>query len=304
MEKLVKKELIEEIRGNDIKYYYINFVYENTNNLLNITNKIFNSNLHGSFHTVKDTVIFFSKNDATFYMNLVKGPATLEEEKYDRYSDRVTTANECIYRLDIIDEYRNKLEYIRSYYSEYFNYKHDDVLALKIVYTTKKVGDERILSGLYFYEYCFAEPIGQRLNVYWAGDRASQRIYGEKHEFYSWRTAKTLEELCEQLNPFFNNYFSQHFEKINENIEAELAKKKEIELYNTIVSKDVVPVDKPDDSGDAVLDGLLDNKHYNEFLANVMQLENQELYSQRNDVIKQELERTKKYEKFLLSLIK
>ena len=35
-----------------------------------------------------------------------------------------------------------------------------------------------------------------------------------------------------------------------------------------------------------------------------MQLENQELYSQRNDVIKQELERTKKYEKFLLSLIK
>ena len=77
-----------------------------------------------------------------------------------------------------------------------------------------------------------------------------------------------------------------------------------IELYNTIVSKDVVPVDKPGDSGDAVLDGLLDNKHYNEFLANVMQLENKELYSQRNDVIKQELERTKKYEKFLLSLIK
>ena len=46
MEKLVKKELIEEIRGNDIKYYYVNFIYEDTNNLLNITNKIFNSNFH------------------------------------------------------------------------------------------------------------------------------------------------------------------------------------------------------------------------------------------------------------------
>lgn len=302
MEKLVKKELIEEIRGNDIKYYYVNFIYEDTNNLLNITNKIFNSNLHGSFHTVRDAVIFFNKIDATFYMNLVKGPATLEEEKSDRYGG--TPVSEHVYRLNAIDEYQTKLEYIRSYYAEYFNTKHDDVLALKIVYNTKEIGDEKILSELYFYEYCFAEPIGQRLHVYWAGDRASNRIYGENREFYSSRTTKTLEDLYEKLNPFFNNYFSRCFSKINEHIEAVLAKKKEIELYNTIVSKDVVPVDKPGDSGDAVLDGLLDNKHYNEFLANVMQLENKELYSQRNDVIKQELDRTKKYEKFLLSLIK
>lgn len=302
MEKLVNKELIEEIRGNDIKYYYVNFIYEDTNNLLNITNKIFNSNLHGSFHTVRDTVIFFNKIDATYYMNLVKGPATLEEEKYERYGG--TPVSEHIYRLNVIDEYQTKLEYIRSYYAEYFNYKNDDVLALKITYNIKEIGDERILSELYFYEYCFAEPIGQRLHVYWAGDRASNRIYGENREFYGCRNIKTLEDLYEKLNPFFNNYFSQRFSKINEHIEAELAKKKEIELYNTIVSKDVVPVDKPGDSGDVILDGLLDNKHYNEFLANVMQLENQELYSQRNDVIKQELERTKKYEKFLLSLIK
>jgi hypothetical protein len=302
MEKLVNKELIEEIRGNDIKYYYVNFIYEDTNNLLNITNKIFNSNLHGSFHTVRDNVIFFNKIDATYYMNLVKGPATLEEEKYERYGG--TPVSEHIYRLNAIDEYQTKLEYIRSYYAEYFNHKNDDVLALKITYNIKEIGDERILSELYCYEYCFAEPIGQRLHVYWAGDRASNRIYGENREFYGCRTVKTLEDLYEKLNPFFNNYFSQRFSKINEHIEAELAKKKEIELYNTIVSKDVVPVDKPGDSGDVILDGLLDNKHYNEFLANVMQLENQELYSQRNDVIKQELERTKKYEKFLLSLIK
>lgn len=300
MEKLVKKELIEEIRGNDIKYYYVNFIYEDTNNLLNITNKIFNSNLHGTFHTVKDTVIFFSKIDASFYMNLAKGPATLEEEKYDRYG--TTPVSEHIYRLNVIDEYQTKLEYIRSYYAEYFNHKHDDVFALRIMYSTKEIGGEKILSELFFYEYCFAEPIGQRLHVYWAGSKSSNRIYGDNAQNY--RPIKTLEDLCDRLNPFFNNYFSGHFSKINEHLEAELIKKKEVELYNTIVSKDVVPVDKPGDSGDVVLDGLLDNKHYNEFLANVMQLENQELYSQRNDVIKQELERTKKYEKFLLSLIK
>ena len=107
MEKLVNKELIEEIRGNDIKYYYVNFIYEDTNNLLNITNKIFNSNLHGSFHTVRDTVIFFNKIDATYYMNLVKGPATLEEEKYEK----ILSDNSL---LDKDLEFKNYLEKIKK----------------------------------------------------------------------------------------------------------------------------------------------------------------------------------------------
>jgi hypothetical protein len=186
MEKLVNKELIEEIRGNDIKYYYVNFIYEDTNNLLNITNKIFNSNLHGSFHTVRDTVIFFNKIDATFYMNLVKGPATLEEEKYERYGG--TPVSEHIYRLNTIDEYQTKLEYIRSYYAEYFNTKHDDVLALKIVYNTKEIGDEQILKNHTINYFAFDNKTlfeGDKNNVFYHNRYRKESLSCDKNQYYA-----------------------------------------------------------------------------------------------------------------------